>query len=1058
MPRLEVQLLGDFRLVYNSRPLTTIRTHRQQSLLVYLLLHHNAPQPRQHIAFRLWPDSTEKQAQGNLRTLLSRLHKSLPEAALFIQSDTHSLQWRPDGPFTLDVAAFVTAVTTAQTAADWRAAVDLYHGPLLPHWYDEWLGPERDHLQQLFFHAGDRLLQLLESQRDYQAAAQTAQRLLRQDPLHEATYRRLMHIQALNGEKVAALRTYHTCANILEKELGVAPDDATRELYERLLHAGLGGDVAAVTKPETAVTALVGRKNEMNQLKTAWQTTINGRASMVLISGEAGIGKTRLAAELLEWAKRQGIATAATRSYEAEGELAYAPVVSWLRAPLLQAAWAKLPDLQLVELARLLPEILVERLDLPAPEPFAQSWQRQRLFEALAQAVLAYNRPLLLHIDDLQWCDQETLQWLHFLLRFDIRAPLLVVGTFRPEEIMANHPLTSLQLALRHSRQLTELALEPLPEAETAMLAAQIAGQSWDAAEVARLCRETEGIPLFIIEMMRSGPPMQQTLPPTVQAVIKARFAQLTPQAQALLEQAAVIGRAFQADILAQASGMAEDTLVVGLDELWRRRIIREHGGMEYDFSHDKIREVVYSELSEARRRLLHRRVAQTLEAYHASNVAAFSGQIAAHYELAELAAQAIPHHHRAANVAWQLYANEEAIAIIRRALRLLSELSPTTPAEWRLGMTGELQESLGDVLHFTAHYDEARAAYTDALTAVQGMVVSGHHRIWQCRLYRKTGSSYLPQHWYEEALQQYDRAKTSLGVEPTEPVYSWWREWIELQQERKYVFYWLNRRSEIVEILEESRPILAQYGTPVQRASFFDPNLLLRQDRFAVSEETVEFTREWMAAHLELGDLGDVAAAHFRMGFVLLWHDDLAEAEAEMLTALEMSTRTGDVNLRARCLTYLTILYRKQARLNTVQEYCDRSLAAAEEAAMPEYVATAQANKAWVAWRDGDWRRTQRYGRAALALWRQLPAGHASAAFQWTALFPLMAVALADENISEAVVHAQATVDQSQQKLPDGLAAVLENAITAWQQDRSTHTSRWLMEAITLARQMNFL
>ncbi len=918
-------------------------------------------------------------------------------------------------------------------------------------------------MHQLFFYAGERLLELQENQRDFEAAIHTAQLLLRQDPLHEATYRRLMHAQAQNGEKVAALRTYHICVKLLDKELGVALDEPTRELYERLLRSGSDSEVVTVVEPERDLTPLVGRQREMNQLKAAWQTAVTGRMVMVLISGEAGIGKTRLAAELLDWATQQGITTAATRSYEAEGELAYAPVVGWLQTPLLQAAWTKLPDFRLRELARVLPEILLARLDLSPPDPLTQQGQRQRLFEALAHAVLANGRPLLLHIDDLQWCDRETLQFLHFLLRYDRRTPLLIVGAFRPEEITADHPLTSLQLALRRSRQLTELALEPLPTEETAALAAQLTLQTWDAAEAARLYQDTEGNPLFIVEALRSGATTLSALPPTVQAVIKARIAQLTPQARALLEQAAVIGRAFQIDILAQASGMDDDALVVRLDELWGRRIIREQGGAEYDFSHDKIREVAYSELSQIRRQFLHRRVAETMEAYHAANVATFSGQIATHYELAGMPAQAIPHYQRAAGMARFMYANNEAISLIQRALRLLSTVAPTTPAGWLFERIAELQESLGDVLHFTAHYDEARSAYAAALSAVQVTThsptnASPQDVIKLSRLYRKTGNCYLPQHRYEEALQQYDRAKAALGTEPAEPSALWGREWIELQQERKHVFYWLNQWPEMIAIVENSRPILTRYGTPLQRAAFFDPGVFLRRDRFAVSAEVLEFAREWLAAHLELGDPAQLPAAHFMMGFALLWHGDLVAAEAEMLAVLEMAERTGDVNLRARCLTYLTIGYRQQERLETVREYCARSLEAAEEAAMPEYIATAQANRAWVAWHEGDWPAVRRDGRAALTLWRQLPEGHASAAFQWTALFPLMAVALAAEHLPEAVDCARTLLDPSQQKLADGLTAVLENAVTAWQQNQSQQARQSLVEAISLAQQTKFL
>ena len=490
--------MGILSFVYNGKSLTTLNT-RLQTLLVYLLLHRHHPQPRQHLAFVLWPDSTEKQAFSNLRTLYTRLRKTLPQADLFLQADNQTMQWRTDAPFSLDVAKFETAINTAHTITDWQTAVNLYQDDLLPAWYDDWLVSERNRLQQLFFHANETLLQLLEDQRDYQKAAQAAQRLLRHDPLREATYRRLMRVQALAGNKAGALRTFHTCATLLEKELGVTPDRSTRDLYERLLRVDSAIEPATPTTSETASIPLVGREVEWNQLKQAWQMAARGRAGMVLISGEAGIGKSRLAAELLQWANRLGIITATTRSYGAEGKLSYGPLLAWLRTPVLKTAWEKLDDVVLTELARLLPEILVERLDLSAPTAITQAWQRQGLFEALAQALLAHGRPVLLHIDDLQWCDQETMQWLHFLLRFATQTPLLIIGTYRPEEVQSEHAIIALQLALRQSRQLKELVLEPLSEKETAVLAAHISSD----VQPDRLYQETEGNPLFIVEMMR---------------------------------------------------------------------------------------------------------------------------------------------------------------------------------------------------------------------------------------------------------------------------------------------------------------------------------------------------------------------------------------------------------------------------------------------------------------------------------------------------------------------------------------------------------------------------
>jgi DNA-binding SARP family transcriptional activator len=729
---LHVHLLGDFRLVYGDEPVTSVKSARMQSLLAYLALHRDAPQSRHYLAFLFWPDSTEAQALTNLRNLLHHLRRGLPDADRFLQVDTQTVQWQPHGPFTLDVAGFESVLAQAgqaKQAGDQAAArealeeaVALYRGELLPSCYDDWIRPERERLSQAFVGALEQLTLLLEGQRDYRAAIGHAQRLLRRDPLHEGTCRRLMRLHALTGDRAAALRVYHTCATALERELGMEPSSATREAYQRLLQTETV-DVPPPTPAAelAAASLLVGRHREWTRLGEAWRAARAGRPHFVLLTGESGIGKTRLAEELVQWAERQGIAAASARCYAAEGELAYAPVAAWLRArplPSLEPVWR-------TEIARLLPELLAEQPDLPPPGPLTEAWQRQRFFEALKRAILG-SSPSLLLIDALQWCDGGTLEWLHYLLRTDGGQPsdpqtrLLIVGTCRPGEIGDDHPLTSLLQALRRGEQLTEIALAPLDEARTATLAANVAGREPDPDLAACLYRETEGNPLFVVETVRMGllateqerggwegewgtVCLPRPLPSQMQAAIEARLTQLSPPARELAEVAASIGREFSFAVLSRASHMDEDVLVQALDELWRRRTVREQGTDAYDFSHDKLREVAYAGLSAARKRWLHRRVAQALEDVYAGNLDAVSGRVAAHYERADEPQQAIPYYHRAAQVAQRIHANDEAIGYFRRALALLEAVPPgETAPEWRQEMATQLREGLGSVTDHT--------------------------------------------------------------------------------------------------------------------------------------------------------------------------------------------------------------------------------------------------------------------------------------------------------------------------------------------------------------------
>jgi DNA-binding SARP family transcriptional activator/tetratricopeptide (TPR) repeat protein len=706
MPTLHLRLLGEFSLLYNDQQVTNLNTTRLRSLLTYLVLHRDVPQQRQHLAFLFWPDATEAQARNNLRQLLHQLRQAFPAVEHFLSADAHLLHWHPVTPCHLDVAEFEQTLALADAATrqhDQHALQDaleqadsLYRGELLPGCYDEWILPERDRLRQRYLQVLEQLLRLFEVQGDTVTAIHYAQRLLALDPLSEDLYRRLMRLFALNNDRASALRIYHTCVTTLQRELGVEPDPATQEAYERLMQQETPAIQTIVHQPLLATTpTLIGRKREWEQLQEAWHHATTGEPHFVLVTGEAGIGKSRLAEEFLLWASQQGAVTAKTRSYAAEGQLSLAPVTDWLRSEGLRAPLRQLDAVWLTEVARILPELLAERPDLPHYEPVSEYGQRQRFFEALARALLVTSQPLLLLLDDLQWCDQETLEWLHFLLRFDPMARLLVVGCAREEELPPHHPLRTFLLHLRNTMSVTEMTLQPLDAAETAKLAAQVTKHELDMDSAMRLFHETGGYPLFVVEMMRADlgrgsasppaadhphrqPPLDeaQTLPPRVHAVLVGRLLQLSSSSHELVELAATIGRAFTLDLLIAVGNADGDSAVRALDELWHKRIVREHGANSYDFTHDKLREVAYAEISAPQRRMLHRRVAQALEAMHAEDLDPVSGQIASHYERAGMIEQALPSYQRAAAVAQRVYANEDAISLLSRSLELL-ELLP---------------------------------------------------------------------------------------------------------------------------------------------------------------------------------------------------------------------------------------------------------------------------------------------------------------------------------------------------------------------------------------------
>jgi DNA-binding SARP family transcriptional activator/predicted ATPase len=687
---IRIELLGTLRFTLGQQLITSVNTNRMRSLLAFLVLHREAAQSREHLAFLLWPESSEAQARTNLRQLLHNLRRALPVECLLLVSDNQTVRWMPDSSCTIDVVEFEAAFRAAEEVRDTdvpasrealEKATRLYQDDLLPDLYDDWLQTRRAQLRNLFAEALSRLSALLETAGDFVVAIRQVERLVALDPLREAYYQLLMRLHLLNQDRSSALRVYHQCKRNLQRELGVSPGKVTQDLFMQALKSEDLSRAPAELPPSAATKPLpmFGRKLEWERLQGCWRRVTEGEPHFALIIGEPGAGKSRLAEELFESCSHNPNWSAArARCYFAQGQLAYGPVSEWLRAEPLRRVRAHLPKTQLAELARVLPEVLVDNPELASSQPLTESWQRLHLYEALNAAFRSAPKPLLLLIDDLQWCDQDSFEWLHSLFRSEAADRFLVLGTVRMEETGRDHPLASLMRELTKSGQLSEIPVAPLSVEDTASLAAQIAMRKCDPAFLSGLYQTTKGNPLFVVESVRASLEDQESdhsIPPRVQAVISSRLAQLSPAAYELAGLAAAIGRPFSIELLAKGTDWDEDSISRGLEELWQRRIIGGEGGDAYNFTHVLLRDVAYAELNPIRRRSLHRRIARSLEELYANDSEGVSGWLAAHYDAAGMAEQAIRHCLIAASVAKRRFADAEAADLIRRALRLCREL-----------------------------------------------------------------------------------------------------------------------------------------------------------------------------------------------------------------------------------------------------------------------------------------------------------------------------------------------------------------------------------------------
>lgn len=1066
---LQIILLGSFRVVWGNELVRTLGSRRLQALLAYLLLARRAPLPRRQIAFQFWPNSPEAQAFANLRTLVTHLRRALPEANHFLDVDTHTIHWRLDAPYELDVDEFERAVARGSL----HDAVELYHGDLLPDCYDDWILSERQRLRLAYRAVLEELASHHEARREYELAIGYARCYLEKEPLDETACVRLMRLYALHGDRAAAIRVFEPFTAALRDELGIEPGAAIREAYARLLRLGHKPTPAV---PATDQLALVGRNAAWQQFLQSWRQAAAGGPRLLLLSGESGIGKTRLLEEMKSWARRQGVVAAYARSYAAQGRLAYAPLVTWLRRPEIAPGLAALAPVWRQELARLVPEIVTSSPATGWREPVTAGWQRMRLFEALGRAFLSVSPPLLLLLDDLQWADPDTIAWLSYVLRLDPGARLLVVAALRPEEPSVPAILETLRLELQREELLAAIELEPLGHEETRELAGLASFGAFPPEQAEQLYTETEGNPLFIVETIRSrylqggatvpltAPRLfgqGYTLPHRVEAVIAARLKELGGPAHALAALAATAGRQFDLEVLSAAWKSSPAAFAQGLDELLRRRVVRAQPEAGYDFAHDKIRDTVYRRLNQAHRKLLHRTLAQALESVHARDIAPVSGEIAAHYERAGFDRKALPYYLQAGEFAASLHANQEAIGYFRRGWSLVAS-SGTALAE--AGVAGDsvfqLLTALGDVLERVGEHDEARSTYNLIFDHCPAL-----DPVRQAQTYRRIGVTWLAHQHYERSLEAYDSAGHALAPllppAPHPPLPSTggaaFDEWLNIFLSRLWVHYYLGEPGEILEQATAIAPHVSSHGTPRQRADLYTclAGMEMRRERYAGSAVVIDYHWQALEAAREVGDEALLGYSYFNLGFSHLWAGRLAEAELYLLEGRARAEKTGDESTLVIAFTYLGVLYRRLGRLDDARALIHTALETATRGQRPMYVAMALANQAWLAWRAGDTDETQRLGAAALAIWQDLPIVYP---FQWTARWPMLAAALLGDDLPAALDHAAALLSPALQAPAHLLAEQLRSALACRERGAWEPARQYLAEAVRLAGESGYL
>ncbi|MFV9504408.1 MAG: ATP-binding protein [Oscillochloridaceae bacterium umkhey_bin13] len=728
---LTIQLFGQPSIYRDAQPIPLPR--RRARALVFYLAAQQAPVRREQLLNLLWPDHERSTAQQILRTTLHAVRRVLDTA---LQGDdpltitpTTYVDYRHLAHLvaqpTLDEATLAQALLPAKD----ELLADFSLPDAEP--FEQWLAAERERARLLAIRGYTRLARMQAARHAYPAALTALGQALAFDPLQEDLQRDAIRLHYLAGDRVGAIRRYEQLRDLLDEQLGVPPMRETLALYDAIITDQLVAD-SAPPEPERPVPAplipslapeppplslpFVGRDAELARV-----ATIVSQGRLALIEGEPGIGKTRLAAVYLEQTRRSGGLALSGSARELEQGLPYQPMITMLRTLADQPVWPMLRDslaldaLWLHEAARLAPELLGDTTSQGTPGRAEEA----RLWEGVARLILALARrsPVAVLLDDAHWADASSLGLFGYLLRRSEGHPLRLIATARPTTM--REPLGQLITALTREGRIERLALPRLDRAATTVLAQTVTPAN--AGQVVNwLEQQAEGNPYMIVELLSharetglltndgrlqvNSPALP--LPQTIYSLIESRLARLSEGARRVLDAAVAAGREFAFEVVTRAAALSESAALDALDELRTARLIEPLPDGRFRFDHSLTMEVAYREVGELRHRVLHRRVAEALEALHRDHLDLVAGLIASHYAEGGDAERAAAFALRAGRQAARVAAWAEAIGFYEQAL------AATPPAQRFATLI-----ALGEALYLHGEAARATERMREALT-----------------------------------------------------------------------------------------------------------------------------------------------------------------------------------------------------------------------------------------------------------------------------------------------------------------------------------------------------
>lgn len=941
---LHLKLFSQLEVTDAANSFTHRLTPRARRLLAYLLLRRTVTLTREQIAFTLWIDSSEKEALGTLRRALSDLRNALSALGPdeWVLGDRIGLRWNGEAPYWLDVQEY-ELLTQRATAAALQQAVALYTGDLLVAWDDEWVLVERERLRQIQLHALRQLSHHYWTLKEYAAALDFARQTLALDPLSEAAARDVIALLYLGGDRAAALAEYDRLRGALQDELNVEPMTKTLTLMASItrgeslpsLEAELPG-ASLDPRVDQTLPKLIGRATEAAELNRLWQDAAAGHGRIVIISGEAGIGKSHLALSLADQIAQQQHVVLIGHCYEFEGALSYQALVEMLRSAAALIRRVNLVPVHRAALAHLVPDVMedVDHWIIPADDLRAQ------LFEAMLQTFLALarQRPVLLLFEDVHWAAESTLDWLTYIAPRVSKSRLLVVITYRTDEVNAQHALARLERRFAPEGKIAALPLKPLSREANRELVTELSGLAVvPVVPVAdRLFAETEGNPFFLHELTRGlieagqihidegrwrGPFIEATsltevpLPESLRSTIEARAQRLTEMARSFVQAAAVAGRVFHYDLVRRAGDWADELALNALDDLLARGFVRNGPTRgEFAFAHHLVREALYAALTAPRQRYWHQRLADTITALHPNDFEA----LAYHYDQAGEHERAGAYYLRAGEQAATVYANSDAIRYLEQALALITDPVQQMRVIYKLG---EIHELIGQRA-------QAEAFYRQALSLAES--ASEQRMQAQCqtalgKLMRVKGQYTEALSWLQQARDKFETLEDRPGLGQVYgglgAIY-----WIQLHFAQALDCF--QQQLRLAREAHDRRALgqaLGSLGVVYTESGDYPHAMACYQERLKIDHE--------------LGDRLSLAKTIGNMGMVYQGQGDYAQALACYKYLLQVTSELGDRPNTAIAVGNMIKIHTLQGDYSGAEQLAERALRLVRALNMPSYL-----------------------------------------------------------------------------------------------------------------------